>query len=235
MSSLLAQVRQRYGGKSRQWWLRTPVYARNLARFYLRLAISRVIYSHPAIWRAAGRPVPAPPQIKRGIVRGYAVKHGLPVFVETGTWHGDTTAALAPVMTRLYSIELSEPLYLAAKERFKDDARVTLLHGDSGQILPQLVRELSEPCLFWLDGHFSGGDTVRGATETPIESELQTVLERAAQDPQGVGRSVILIDDARDFGRGDYPPIAKLRATVKARFPNAEFSVETDIIRIELA
>lgn len=224
----------KYRGKPLRWWLETPLYASRIARRLPGWVISRIVRSHPAIWRLAGSPVPAPAGVKRGIVRGYAVRHRLPVFVETGTWRGDTTQVLAAVCQRVYSIELSEPLYRAAQQRFQTQPHVTLLQGDSGQLLPPLLETLNQPCLFWLDGHFSGGDTVRGDLETPIEGELRAVLSRALADPEGVGKSVILIDDARDFGRGDYPAISKLREIVKAQFPDAKFSVQTDIIRVVL-
>lgn len=232
--SFVANAKRRYSGKSRRWWFSTPLFASRIVRKQARMVGGKFTYSHPLIWRIIGSPLPAPPLIKRGIVRGYALDYQLPVFVETGTWHGDTTAELLQIAERLYSIELSKALYRAAQKRFENDSQVTLLLGDSGEILPDLVENLNRPCLFWLDGHFSGGDTVCGETETPIELELQAILDRASQDEQGVGRSVILIDDARDFGKGDYPPISRLWEMTKASFPEANLSVEFDIIRIVL-
>ncbi len=155
--------------------------------------------------------------------------------METGTYLGDTTAELAEVVRRVYSIELSPTLFAQAQARFAGHDNVVLKCGDSGEVLPALLQELTEPCLFWLDGHFSGGETARGASDTPIGIELEAIIRRAQADPDGVGRSVILIDDARDFGRGAYPPIASLRALIDKAIPDASFTVDADIIRIVLA
>ena len=66
-----------------------------------------------------------------------------------------------------------------------------------------------------------------GATETPIEGELKSLLAASAPD------HVILIDDARMFtGEGDYPPIGELERRVATAKPNLHLSVKDDVIRI---
>ena len=60
-----------------------------------------------------------------------------------------------------------------------------------------------------------------------IESKGELLLRRPP------GRNMILIDDARLFdGAGEYPSLAEVRAWVERHRPGAEWSVETDIIRI---
>jgi hypothetical protein len=67
------------------------------------------------------------------------------------------------------------------------------------------VRRIDQPALFYLDGHYSGGITARAAKDTPIYEELSHIFEH---DP----RHVIVIDDARCFGRDpDYPSLHELR------------------------
>ena len=61
--------------------------------------------------------------------------------------------------------------------------------------------------LFWLDGHFSGGPTGRGDSDTPIEREVDAILLKAAPG------SLVYVDDARCFGTLlGYPSLAKLEA-----------------------
>ena len=68
--------------------------------------------------------------------------------------------------------------------------------------------KISGDVCFWLDGHFSGGDTFQGATDCPIEAELAAIdahLDR-------LGKVSILIDDIRCFpcqsdGLADYPSV----------------------------
>ena len=142
----------------------------------------------------------APPLIKRRILMSYLRSRGLKTFVETGTFTGDTLAEVAADKTvQAISIELADHYYRDAKRRFAGYQNVTLLHGDSGKLLPEVVDKLQTPALFWLDGHYSRGLTAKGALETPIRAELQAIFSSA------IAGHVILIDDVRCFdGSHDY-------------------------------
>src|SRR5207248_7376226 len=56
-------------------------------------------------WEEDGRPVPPPPEVKQQVLRRHAKQYGLRTFVETGTFFGDTTAALEPHLDELVTIE----------------------------------------------------------------------------------------------------------------------------------
>lgn len=74
------------------------------------------------------------------------------------------------------------------------------MQGDSAQKLPELIREINKPTLFWLDGDYSSGITARGVTQTQVSAELQAILSHS------IKQHIILIDDARCFdGTNDYP------------------------------
>ena len=183
-----------------------------------------------AAWDEQGRPVPPPPALKRETLRDYAHRFGLTVFVETGTYLGDTTAVLKDEFRRVVSIELSEPLYERARRRFARSKHVELLQGDSGKILQPIVSKLEVPALFWLDGHYSAGITAKGEHETPVFEELEGILASP------VSGHVVLVDDARLFtGRNGWPSLDRLRAFVVERNPRTTFDVVDDIIRIETA
>lgn len=183
----------------------------------------------PAIvrWLKAGCVGCAPAPIKRRVISAYCKRYGLLEFIETGTYLGDTLAYIAQKKNmHATSIELDENYYRAAQHRFVKYPNVTLLHGDSGKLLPELVSQLQTPALFWLDGHYSGGDTGKGELETPISAELEAIL---ASPEKG---HVILIDDARCFnGANSYPHIEDLLKSV--RLASAyELELSTDIIRL---
>ncbi len=127
---------------------------------------------------------------------------------------------------RVWSIELSPHLAEAAQLRFQRWPHIKIMEGDSAAVLPTLLADLAGPCVFWLDGHFSGGVTARGAVDRPIMSELTTILSR---DQSG---DVLLIDDARLFGKGDYPTVEAVRSVVDAMRPGWALEVGDDIIRI---
>ncbi len=178
-------------------------------------------------WVAQGLPAPPPHTVKQAVVRTYAGRYGARVMVETGTYFGAMVEAMKNDFDHIYSIELSRQLYENAAARFCGDARITLIQGDSGTAIGGVLKALARPALFWLDGHWSAGVTARGDGNTPVRKELAAIFA-AADLPH-----VILIDDAREFGRDpEYPGIDELRQYVHAQRPHFEFSVDTDIIRI---
>ncbi|MBU6427163.1 hypothetical protein KGQ27_02890 [Patescibacteria group bacterium] len=127
-------------------------------------------------------------------------RYGTEIFIETGTYLGDTLNRAKDMFASVISIELDTDLFIAAQRRFAQYRNVRLYKGDSGVILPTVINELVEPALFWLDGHYSGGITARGQIDTPIVKELQAIMSHP------VRRHVILIDDARLFdGTNNYP------------------------------
>jgi hypothetical protein len=46
------------------------------------------------LWKMQGKPVPPPHFVKQSVVRKYAKKFGIKVFVETGTYHGAMVEAM---------------------------------------------------------------------------------------------------------------------------------------------
>ncbi len=178
-------------------------------------------------WRRSGRPVPPPHIVKEIVVKEYARRFCIRLLVETGTFQGAMIRATRESFDRIYSIELDENLYQRAKNEFSDFDHITIIHGDSSDILPRLLPEITEPCLFWLDAHFSGEITARGTLLTPIKQELTQIFNHPIKD------HVILIDDARLFnGQNDYPTLEELRHLVLNRLPDGILAVEDDIIRI---
>lgn len=165
-----------------------------------------------------------PHREKQRLVKLFAKRYHLDTLVETGTYMGDMVAAMRHEFASIYSVELDAALHEKARRRFARDKNVHLYQGDSARVLPEIVRTLKGPALFWLDAHYSGGITARGDDETPIAAELMTIL----QSGQG---HVMLIDDARKFsGDGSYPTVEELRRRIKGT--PYTLGVEADVIRI---
>lgn len=98
------------------------------------------------------------------VLAAYLKRYDIRHFIETGTHLGDTLAYLAHRRgVNTTSIELDEAYYRAAKQRFARYRNVAVSQGDSGNLLPELVRVLHTPALFWLDGHYSGGNRARAS------------------------------------------------------------------------
>lgn len=180
-------------------------------------------------WEKAGRPAPPPHYIKQQAIEDYQRSSGIEILVETGTFKGDMVFAQKNNFKHIYSIELSEKLFEEAKKRFQNDQHISILQGDSGKVLYRLMNEIKEPAIFWLDGHYSAGETAKGEKECPIYEELSAIF---SQPNPG---HIILIDDARCFtGTGDYPTIEALSAFIKQNNPAYSLLVKDDLIRFTL-
>lgn len=182
------------------------------------LQCSRAILNWP--------PKPATFLEKQNLITSVAARFSLKNFVETGTFEGEMIEAQRPFFQTIWSIELDEKLFAAARKKFAGDAVVRLVQGDSGVKLHEVAAVLHEPALFWLDAHYSRGKTAGAAADAPIIKELSCLAPRRFSD-------AILIDDARLFGlKSDFPKLAVIRDFARQHWPQHNFAVESDIICI---
>lgn len=160
--------------------------------------------------------VPPFPRVKTRALRRYAVQFGLSIFVETGTYHGDTVAAIAEQFNQCITVELSRELWQSATLRLAPQKHIVCLHGDSGVVLPDILKQIDAPTLFWLDAHASGRETA-DTGKGPIFDELAAIFAHR------IKKHVILIDDARGH------QVAVIMATIPQTYRAV---VRNDIIRI---
>jgi hypothetical protein len=176
-------------------------------------------------WVRGGAALPAPHCVKEVAVRRFAKQHGLGVLIETGTYLGQMVAAVARHFEQVISIELSHELAEAARLRFAGETHITILEGDSEDVLHHVLRRLERPALFWLDAHYSEGKTARSRQDTPITFEIASIMSHA------IGSHVVLIDDARLFdGTNSYPTVEWVAKAVASRY---QLHVEDDIICLQ--
>jgi hypothetical protein len=110
----------------------------------------------------------------------------LQTFVETGTYHGDSTRAGAAV----YTIEIVNELY--ERNINTPGSGVNYYLGDSLLILPKIISQISSPTFWFLDAHQSGPDTSNNGKWVPLMEELQIIMG-------GTDSGLIVIDDLRLF------------------------------------
>lgn len=177
-------------------------------------------------YRTAGAQNPPPHAVKLFWLDHFQKRFNLATLVETGTFYGTTVAALSKRFDQVYSIELDAQLYERAVARFQQCNHIRIVQGDSGKVLPSILKNLHSPALFWLDGHYSGGVTSKGDTVTPILEEI-----RAIQDHK-VKNNVILIDDARLFtGEDQYPLIEVVISYIRAINPTYQIRIRDDMLQ----
>lgn len=136
---------------------------------------------------------PSPHFIKQACL----IRNGIPggVWVETGTFLGETTQLLAGLAPRVYSIEPEPALFARATKRFRDSHNVEIINGTSESVFPRLLPTINADVNFWLDGHYSAGITFKGEQDTPILDELRCIGENLAH----FGKVCVLVDDIRCF------------------------------------
>ncbi len=149
------------------------------------------------------------------------------IFVESGTFLGDTTWEMMSEFRKIHTIEVEPKLAALARERFERKASVSVVEGDSAKHLPDICASLDGPCLFYLDGHYSGGITGMGEKECPLVEELHAIFSHS------IHPFVIIIDDARLIGTNPfYPRMDTIRRIISGYAGNHSLEVENDAILI---
>jgi hypothetical protein len=129
-------------------------------------------------------------------------------FFETGTWKGDGVAyAAQSPFKKILSSEIIPEIADKAVERFKKDDRVTIITGNSTDVLNNHIGKLDGNCVFWLDAHFPGAeeglnkynDFEDEKIKLPLQEEIRLIREKRQQF-----QDVILIDDLRIYEEGPY-------------------------------
>lgn len=160
------------------------------------------------------------------------------VFIETGTYQGDTINNVLNNFKQIYSIELSPSYANNAKHRFYNNSNVKIIEGDSVIFLSHLCKAINDTVFFWLDGHWSSGDTARGSLDCPLLEELKVINSTLKSE------CIIAIDDVRLFGtnihenwldisREKVLSIVKNRLISCEYFPSSLYAEDRMILHLE--
>ena len=155
-----------------------------------------------------------------------AASTGIRRAVETGTYLGDSAVVLSKIFDRVETIERSRYLWFRAWLRLLRYRNLRVRLGNSAELL----RPSTEPTLYWLDGHWSGGNTAGQTQQCPLLEELRATSPGAHGD-------WYLIDDARLFTThldplfdpAQWPSLAQIRDTVESTRSNYEVAVRDDL------
>lgn len=168
--------------------------------------------------------------IKQATLYSIGSKFQSKTFIETGTFLGEMMSALRNQFEELYSIELDPQLAKNAKQTYSNFPQLNFYEGDSSLILDDIISSIQHKRnpIFWLDGHYSGGETAKGDLITPIRRELSQIAENSA-----IIQPLVLIDDARLFnGENDYPSLKEISRHIEKLFPEHHWYIKHDIIHV---
>jgi hypothetical protein len=113
-------------------------------------------------------------------------------FIETGTYLGNTAYWSSRKFEQVITLEYSTEMYQQATRKYGHVENIKFLQGDSRVLLQEIISSLKQPSMFWLDAHWSGGQTYGEEDECPLLEEL-AIINASPYD------HIILIDDARLF------------------------------------
>ena len=123
------------------------------------------------------------------------VNKDYPVFIETGTFMGNTIIPLEKHFNELHTIEIKETFFNNVKNKY-NNSKINFHLGDSSKVLAKLCPKIKNNAIFFLDGHWSAGNTGKGDKDCPLYEELQCIISYFTHN------CIIIIDDCRLFGKG---------------------------------
>ena len=152
-------------------------------------------------WRARNFSPPSPDVIKHQILMNNNLKDSL--WIETGTYYGETTKLLSKISKKTISIEADKNLFETSNKILKNFKNVEILNGKSEDLLDKVISKnlnFQNVCIY-LDAHLCQ-DHLKNTktfgnenTATPILNELEIVSKYVLS----FEKIVVLIDDIRLF------------------------------------
>ena len=75
--------------------------------------------------------------------------------IESGTYKGRTAKHLADLADHVTTIEAEFEHYRKSKKRLQKRKNVTVLYGDSSDLIRSVLPPIKVNCVMWLDAHYS--------------------------------------------------------------------------------
>lgn len=168
--------------------------------------------------------------IPKALVLAIKKSLGARVFVETGTFLGESALWAAKHFDAVHTVEISQHYYDEFLRRPDVPGNTHIYLGDSRARLPEILAKVNSPCVFWLDGHYCGEHTGDPGQPCPVLEEIRLI---AAQPD-----AALLIDDARLFlGPGgitsrssEWPTFKQVFLELHKHFPEHHITLLDDVI-----
>ena len=178
---------------------------------------------------------PSPEFVKHEIIKKNNLNNSL--WIETGTYYGDTTNLLSNISSEVISIEADKRLFELAVKKFQNTKNIKIINDRSQSVLEEILKnnENHKNLCLYLDAHLCMDHLTKTPTfkeenlETPIMVELN-IIENYLKKFDKVN---ILVDDIRLFD-GKTQNYPDLNVIVDwARKNNSNWFIEHDIFIIK--
>jgi hypothetical protein len=127
-----------------------------------------------------------------GLMLQLKERYNVDDFIETGTYYGRTAVWAAAHFENVITIECSKRIYDETYSRHGNIENVDFVFGDSRVLLKTILPAITGPAIFWLDSHWSRGETYGENDECPVINEINEISRSRYNH-------FIFIDDARLF------------------------------------
>lgn len=100
----------------------------------------------------------------------YKERFDYPVFVETGTYGGETSRIVSHYFDKVYTCDISDEMQQSRDDKFSGKDNIHFVLADTRDALPNFFNEIGDDKFFlFLDAHWGG--------EFPVLDELQIVAD----------------------------------------------------------
>lgn len=132
--------------------------------------------------------------VDTGLIKAIRTSLPLDVFVETGTFEGESVLSLRDYFEEIYTTELSKEYFELCGKKFAGIDKIKLYNYDSPEFLRKIRKSVDKKSvLYWLDAHWCVADKTAGEkSQCPLLNELEAIKSLNE-------KCVIIIDDARLF------------------------------------
>jgi hypothetical protein len=144
------------------------------------------------------------------------------IFIESGTYFGETVEKFSKNFFKCFSIEPSAFLYGVSSTRLKNILNIKIINGTSENYFEKiLLKNLNNDLTLFLDGHYSKGVTFKNYNNSSLNHEINIIKKNISK----FKRIVILIDDVNCLNGVDGYPLLD---DIKSYFAKKSFFVNVD-------
>ena len=182
-------------------------------------------------WKKRNFNPPSPDFIKHQIIKNHNLINS--IWIETGTYYGETTNVLSKIANKVISIEADKRLFQLASNRFKNHDNVEIINERSENILDKILKDnidIKNICLY-LDAHLCKDHITGSSTYGKEDSGTPIMKEMSIIEKDIINREklVILIDDIRLFDKKFQNYSSKDDLVMWCKKNKFEWEIEHDI------
>ena len=130
------------------------------------------------------------------------------IFIESGTFMGETTFEMSKIFQQVYTFEIKEELYNYCLEKYKKE-NINFFNTDSVSGFKKIIDFINtNNCIFYLDGHFSGELGVPNYNNEQKEFLTKNSLKNIIKDNRGRKKNRVVVQTGKY--KKDVPLIEEL-------------------------